>query len=122
MHPWFFLPFFDKKIQLDLNCLWISALLSAEKILPNKNYLQIAENFYDNLERLFLNENNLFHTNSKTSVFLEDYAYAIAMLLDLSDQTLKPNYLLKAKELCESETAKRNAIVAFNYWKIKKHT
>ena len=29
---------------------------------------------------------------------------------------------LKAKELCESETAKRNAIVAFNYWKIKKHT
>ena len=94
-------PFFDKKIQLDLNCLWVSALLSAEKILPNKNYLQIAENFYDNLERLFLNENNLFHTNSKTSVFLEDYAYAIAMLLDLSDQTLKPNYLFKAKELCK---------------------
>ena len=94
-------PFFDKKVQLDLNCFWVSALLSAEKILPNNNYLQIAETFYNNLEKLFLREEKLFHTNSKTSVFLEDYAYTIAMLLDLSDQTLKPNYLFKAKDLCQ---------------------
>ena len=94
-------PFFDNKIQLDLNCLWVSALISAEKILPNRNYLQIAENLYNNLEKLFFKEEKLFHTNSKTSVFLEDYAYTIAMLLDLSEQTLKPNYLLKAKELCK---------------------
>ncbi len=94
-------PFFDKKVQLDLNCFWVSALLSAEKILPNNSYLQIAETFYNNLEKLFLSEEKLFHTNSKNSVFLEDYAYAIAMLLDLSDQTLKPNYLFKAKEICQ---------------------
>ena len=94
-------PFFDNKIQLDLNCLWISALISVEKILPNKNYLQTAETFYNNLENQFFREEKLFHTNSKNSVFLEDYAYAIAMLLDLSDQTLKPNYLFKAKELCK---------------------
>ena len=94
-------PFFDNKVQLDLNCLWVSALISADKIIPNKNYLQTAETFYNNLEQLFLKEDKLFHTNSKTSVFLEDYAYAIAMLLDLSDQTLKPNYLFKAKELCK---------------------
>ena len=94
-------PFFDDKVQLDLNCLWISALISAEKILPNKNYLEIAENFYNNLENLFFKENDLFHTNSKSSVFLEDYAYAIAMLLDLSDQTLKTHYLFKAKDLCQ---------------------
>jgi uncharacterized protein YyaL (SSP411 family) len=94
-------PFFDNKIQLDLNCLWISALISAEKILPNKNYLQTAETLYNNLEKLFFRGGRLSHTNSKTSVFLEDYAYAIAMLLDLSDQTLKPNYLFKAKDLCQ---------------------
>jgi len=94
-------PFFDNKIQLDLNCLWISALISAEKILPKNNYLRIAEIYYNNLEKLFFKEDRLYHTNSKTSVFLEDYAYAIAMLLDLSDQTLKPNYLFKAKELCQ---------------------
>jgi uncharacterized protein YyaL (SSP411 family) len=93
-------PFFDDKIQLDLNCLWISALISAEKILPKNNYLQIAETFYNNIEKFFFKKNKLYHTNSKTSVFLEDYAYAIAMLLDLSDQTLKPNYLFKAKDLC----------------------
>jgi uncharacterized protein YyaL (SSP411 family) len=94
-------PFFDNKVQLDLNCLWASALISAEKILPNRNYLQTAEKFYNNLEKLFFKEDTLFHTNSKSSVFLEDYAYAIAMLLDLSDQTLKPNYLFKAKDLCK---------------------
>ena len=94
-------PFFDNKVQLDLNSLWISALVSAEKILPNKHYLQSAEIFYNNLEKLFLREEKLFHTNSKSSVFLEDYAYAIAMLLDLSDQTLKTNYLFKAKDLCK---------------------
>ena len=94
-------PFFDSKIQLDLNCLWVSALISAEKILPKNNYLQIAETFYDNLEKVFFRERRLHHTNSKTSVFLEDYAYTIAMLLDLSDQTLKPNYLFKAKDLCQ---------------------
>ena len=93
-------PFFDNKTQLDLNCLWISALVSAEKVLPNKDYLKIAEIFYSNLEKEFFMENRLFHTNSKKSVFLEDYAYAIAMLIDLSDQTLKPNYLFKAKDLC----------------------
>ena len=94
-------PFFDKKSQLDLNCLWVSALISTHKILPNKNYLQKAEYFYNNLEKSFLNEDKLFHTNLKTSVFLEDYAYAIAMLLDLSEQTLKPNYLFKAQNLCK---------------------
>ena len=41
------------------------------------------------------------HTTLKPEVFLEDYAYSIAMLLDLYDQTLKPNYLFKAKELCK---------------------
>ena len=94
-------PFFDNKIQLDLNCLWISALVSAEKILPKNNYLQTAETYYNNLEKLFFKTDRLYHTNSKISVFLEDYAYAIAMLLDLSDQTLKPSYLFKAKDLCK---------------------
>ena len=49
---------------------------------------------------MFFKDEKLHHTNSKTSVFLEDYAYAIAMLLDLSDQTLKPSYMFKAKDLC----------------------
>ena len=94
-------PFFDNKIQLDLNCLWISALIAAEQILPNNNYSKTAEMYYGNLEKVFFNEDKLYHTNSKSVVFLEDYAYAIAMILDLSDHTMKPGYLFKAKELCQ---------------------
>ena len=94
-------PFFDNKVQLDLNCLWVSALLSAEKILPNNNFLILAENYYKNLEKIFFSKKKLQHTILKPEVFLEDYAYSTAMLLDLYDQTLKPNYLFKAKELCK---------------------
>jgi len=94
-------PFFDNKIQLDLNCIWISALVAAEQVLPNNNFLSVAEIYYDNLEKIFFNKEKLQHTTLKPEVFLEDYAYSIAMLLDLSAQTLKPNYLFKAKELCK---------------------
>ena len=94
-------PFFDNKIQLDLNCLWVSALISADKISLNNNFLKIAETYYKNLEKIFFNKEKLKHTILKSEVFLEDYAYSIAMLLDLYDQTLKPNYLFKAKELCK---------------------
>ena len=94
-------PFFDDKIQLDLNCLWVRALISVEKILPNNNFFKIAETFYKNLEITFFSKEKLQHTTLKSEVFLEDYAYSIAMFLDLYDQTLKPNYLFKAKELCQ---------------------
>jgi len=93
-------PFFDNKVQLDLNCLWVSALLSAHRILPKNNYLTIAESFFEELNKNFLTD-DLFHTDSKTAVFIEDYAFAINMLLDLHEETLKLNYMIKAKKLCE---------------------
>jgi len=94
-------PFFDSKIQLDLNCLWVSALVSAEQVMPKNNFLKIAETYCKNLEKIFFNKEKLQHTTLKLEVFLEDYAYSIAMFLDLYDQTLIPNYLFKAKELCK---------------------
>jgi len=94
-------PFFDNKIQLDLNCLWVSALTYAEQVLPNNNFLKTAETYCENLDKVFFNKEKLQHTTVKSDVFLEDYAYSIAMFLDLYDQTLKPNYLFKAKELCK---------------------
>ena len=94
-------PFFDNKTQLDLNCIWVSALVSAEQVLPNNNFLKIAETYCKTLDKIFFNKKKLQHTESIKNVFLEDYAYSIAMFLDLYDQTLKPNYLFKAKELCK---------------------
>jgi uncharacterized protein YyaL (SSP411 family) len=94
-------PFFDNKSQLDLNCIWVSALISADKILPNNSFLKTAEIYYDNLEKIFFNKEKLKHTILKPEVFLEDYAYSISMFLDLYDKTLKTNYLFKAKALCK---------------------
>ncbi len=91
-------PFFDKKKQLDLNCLWVSALVHASSVLPKEGFLNIAEELFNNIEINFFKE-KIFHSNSINIVFLEDYAYAINCLLDLFDQTLNQKYRLKASEL-----------------------
>ena len=44
-------PFFDDKTQLDLNCLMISALVTADEVLPKKNYLKLAEKFFSKLKK-----------------------------------------------------------------------
>ena len=90
-------PFFDNKIQTDLNSLWISSLISAHLVMPEEGYLKQAENIYLNMEKLIYN-GNIFHTNSKKFVFLEDYAYLINCLIDLYEITLNPSYRLKAQE------------------------
>ena len=93
-------PFFDNKIQLDLNCLWISALLSAHKILPKNGYLNQAEDLFTKLEERFLNQ-KIFHSNVRSIAFIEDYAYLINCLLDLYDQTFNQKYRLKAEAICK---------------------
>ncbi len=93
-------PFFDKKNQLDLNCLWVSSLISLNSIIPNENYLKTAENFYEKIEKKFCVK-SIFHSYSEDISFIEDYAYFIQCLLDLSDATLNPKYSLLAKKYCD---------------------
>jgi uncharacterized protein len=90
-------PFFDNKKQLDLNSLWVSALVKADKILPKKKYLKLAIDFFCNIEKNFT-KNSLFHSYSVKSVFIEDYAFFIQALLDLADSTMQINYRIKAKK------------------------
>ena len=49
-------PFFDDKTQLDLNCLWISSLVAANEILPDKGYLKLAEEFFSMIEKKIYSE------------------------------------------------------------------
>ena len=91
-------PFFDDKTQLDLNCLWISGLISAHDVLPESNYLQLAESFFMNIEKKYLKK-NIQHSYSKDVVFLEDYAFLINALNDLSDKTMNFKYKDLAKKL-----------------------
>ena len=91
-------PFFDDKTQLDLNCLWISGLISAHDVLPESNYLQLAESFFMNIEKKYLKK-NIQHSYSKDVVFLEDYAFLINALNDLSDKTMNFKYKDLANKL-----------------------
>jgi len=93
-------PFFDDKTQLDLNCLWISGLISAHDILPQKGYLKLAETFFIKIENNYLKK-NIQHSYSKEIVFLEDYAFLINALNDLSDKTMNFKYKDLANNLCK---------------------
>ena len=92
-------PFFDDKTQLDLNCLWLSGLISAHEILPNKGYLKLAEIFFTKIEDKYLKK-NIQHSHNKEIVFLEDYAFLINALNDLSDKTMNFKYKDLAKKMC----------------------
>ena len=74
------------KTQLDLNCLWISALVNAHEILPEKNYLKQVRIFLK-IETKYLNK-TIQHSYSEDTVFIEDYAFLINALIDLSDKTM----------------------------------
>jgi len=92
-------PFFDDKSQLDLNCIWVSSLISSYQTLKDKRYLDLAEKFFLNITKKYKDE-KLYHSYSDSFVFLEDYAYYIKMLLDLADTTMAFEYKQKAQELC----------------------
>ena len=98
-------PFFDNKTQLDLNCLWISALISADDILPKKNYIKLAEEFFNKIENKYINE-TIKHSYSKEIVFLEDYAFLINLMNDLSDKTMNFKYKELAKKICNEAILK----------------
>ncbi len=93
-------PFFDDKTQLDLNSLWISSLVAANEILPDKGYLKLAEEFFLKIEKKYINK-NMYHSYSKNIVFIEDYAFLINALNDLWDKTMKFTYKDKAIKLTQ---------------------
>ena len=57
-------PFFDDKTQLDLNCIWVSALVAADEILPSNGYLKLAEEFDYRLIRSNKNDRGFTKINS----------------------------------------------------------
>ena len=91
-------PFFDDKTQLDLNCLTVSALVAANEILPEKKYLKLAEELFLKIEKKYIG-NKIYHSYSEGIVFIEDYAFLINSLIDLSDKTMNFKYNDLAKKL-----------------------
>ncbi len=91
-------PFFDDKTQLDLNCLWVSSLIAAHDLLPNKGYLKLAENYFLKIEKKYF-QDKIYHSYSKNTVFIEDYAYLINALNDLAEKTMNFKYKDLAKKM-----------------------
>ena len=98
-------PFFDDKTQLDLNCLMISALIAANEILPKNGYLKLAEEFFLKIEKKYI-KNKIHHTYSKEIVFIEDYAFLINAIIDLSDVTMNLKYKQIARKLTQEAIVK----------------
>ena len=98
-------PFFDDKTQLDLNCLMISALIAANDILPNKKYLKFAEELFLKIEKKYI-KNTIYHSYSKDIVFIEDYAFLIKAINDLSDITMSFKYKDLARKLAQEAISK----------------
>tara|TARA_B100000963_G_scaffold359858_1_gene388517 strand:+ start:747 stop:2486 length:1740 start_codon:yes stop_codon:yes gene_type:complete len=98
-------PTFDNKTQLDLNCLWINSLLAAHEVLPIKNYLKLAESFFYIIEDEYIKK-SIKHSFSKDIVFIEDYAFLINALINLSDKTMNFKYKDYAKKLCQEAFTK----------------
>ena len=98
-------PFFDDKTQLDLNCLMISGLVFAHEILPEKNYLKLAEAFFLKIEKKYIKD-KIYHSYAKEIVFLEDYAFLINSLNDLYEKTMNFKYKNLAKNLSKEAIIK----------------
>ena len=98
-------PFFDDKTQLDLNCLTISALIATNEILPKNRYLKLAEEFFYKIEKKYI-QNTIHHSYSKDIVFIEDYAFLINAVNDLSDITMNFKYKDLAKKLSQEAISK----------------
>ena len=98
-------PFFDDKTQLDLNCLMISALVSASEILQNNGYLELAEEFFLKIENKYI-KNKIYHSYSSNIAFIEDYAFLINAINDLSDKTMNFKYKNLAIKLSQEALAK----------------
>tara|TARA_B100000963_G_scaffold294644_1_gene265319 strand:- start:115 stop:660 length:546 start_codon:yes stop_codon:yes gene_type:complete len=69
----------------------ISALISANEILPNSGCLKLAEDFFLKIEKKYI-KNKVYHSYSTDIVFIEDYAFLINAINDLSDVTMNFKY------------------------------
>ncbi len=78
-------PFFDEKVQIDLNCFWFYSNLYSSLILDDKDLYNHTVNSIELLNQKI--KNNIYHCYDKNKkgidVFLEDYVYYSLLLITL---------------------------------------
>ena len=83
----------------------ISALVSSNEILPKNGYLKLAEELFFKIEKKYI-ESKIYHSYSKDVVFIEDYAFLINVINDLSDITMNFKYKDLAIKLTQEAITK----------------
>ena len=78
-------PFFDNKVQTDLNCFWLYSNLNAALVLKDdKLFVNTLISTKKLIKQL---KNNIYHcyekSSNKVNVFLDDYAYLSLLLITL---------------------------------------
>ena len=78
-------PFFDNKVQTDLNCFWLYSNLNAALVLKDdKLFVNTVISTRKLIKQL---KNNIYHcyekSSNKVNVFLDDYAYLSLLLITL---------------------------------------
>jgi len=92
-------PITDTKILCSWNAMMISGLVKAFLTTSSADFLQMAIQSFQYLEKNFIDEDhNLWHTH-KQQGFLEDYAFFIEACLQLYLATFDLVYLERAKQL-----------------------
>ncbi len=94
-------PFFDNKVQTDLNCYWLFSNLNSALILDDQNlFSQTIDKINIINERL---NKNIFHCYDKNKneidVFLEDYVYYALLLISLYEINNDKISLNKCKKI-----------------------
>lgn len=107
-----FMLHLDDKILLSWNSMMIAALSMLYRVTRNEKYLKAAQNSQEFIENHLCDGLNLYTSfrDGKCSkhVFLDDYAFYIAALIELYSSTLDKNYLDNAEKFC-IEAVKRFA-------------
>jgi len=94
-------PFFDDKVQTDLNCYWLYSNLFSSLILKDENLYNETISSIDNINKKL--NNNIFHCynkdKSEIDVFLEDYVYYSLLLITLYELNNDKKSLEKCKKI-----------------------
>ncbi len=94
-------PFFDNKVQTDLNCYWLYSNLYSSLILDDQTLYEKTINSIDLIHEKL--KNNIFHCYNKNKneidVFLEDYAYYALLLVTLYELNNDKKSLDKCKRI-----------------------
>ena len=96
-------PFFDSKIQTDLNCYWLYSNLFSSLVLENKKLMSETLNSIKLLNDKL--QNKIYHCydkkNNEIDVFLEDYVYYSLLLVSVYEIKNDKNSLNLCIELME---------------------